>query len=269
MTTVVALLRAAHLGPTVVVTTSAALLSVALGLSGPRLVLVTAAVLAGQLVIGWSNDLLDAARDTAVNRTDKPLVTGELTRQVLSVALGVAAMATVVLSVGLGWRSALVHLVLVVSSGIAYNIGLKATVWSWLPYTVAFGSLPAVVSLAGAPPQLPAIWIVEASTALGTAAHFLNTLPDLADDAATGVVGLPHRIGARWSQVVATILLLLASLVAVLGPDGGPPRWAWGWLVAAAVVAVGALAGRGRVPFRCGIVIAVLDVTLLVLTGRR
>ena len=124
-------------------TTVAALLSVASGLEGWRLALVTAAVLAGQLVIGWSNDLLDAGRDTAVQRRDKPLATGELTTQAVSVALGVAAVAAVGLSTALGWRGALLHLLAVVGSGVGYNLVLKATAWSWLPYAVAFGSLPA------------------------------------------------------------------------------------------------------------------------------
>ena len=38
-----------------------------------RVALVTAAVLCGQLSIGWSNDLVDLARDRAVGRRDKPL----------------------------------------------------------------------------------------------------------------------------------------------------------------------------------------------------
>jgi 4-hydroxybenzoate polyprenyltransferase len=92
---------------------------------------------------------------------------------------------------------------------------------------VAFGSLPAVVSLAAPRPELPAAWIVAAGTAFGTAAHFINTLSELADDAATGIKGLPQRIGGRRSQVVATVLLLAASMVTVLGPGGSPPGVAW------------------------------------------
>ena len=46
-----------------------------------------------------------------------------------------------------------VHLVSV-ASGWAYNLGLKSTAWSWAPYAVAFGALPAVVSLAD-DPRLP------------------------------------------------------------------------------------------------------------------
>ena len=268
MTSMVALARAAHIEPTIVVTIIVALLSVGLGLDWPRAALVTAAVFAGQLVIGWSNDLLDVARDTAVNRSDKPLVTGDVTPRAVTVALGIAAMAAVGLSAALGWRAAVVHLLLVVGSGLAYNLGLKATAWSWLPYAVAFGSLPLMVSLAESAPGLPPLWIVVGATAVGTAAHFLNTLPDLADDAATGVRGLPHRIGGRRSQIVASLLLFSASVVAVLAPEGAPPGAGWVGLLVAGALAIGALTGRGRVPFQCAVAIAVVDVTLLVLMGK-
>ena len=262
------LIRAAHIEPTVVVTALAAFLALAEGLGPSRLMLVAAAVFAGQVVIGWSNDLLDMARDTAVRRRDTPLATGEVTTRAVAVALGAAAVAVVGLSAALGWRSALVHLVLVVGSGLAYNLGLKATAWSLLAYVVAFGSLPAVVTLAASGPRLPAVWLIAAGAALGAAAHFLNTLPDLADDASTGIRGLPHRIGGPRSQVVATVLLLAASVVAVLGPPGAPPAIAWAALALAAVLAAGALTGSGHTPFRCGLAIAGVDVLLLVLMAR-
>ncbi|QNN53464.1 UbiA family prenyltransferase [Nocardioides mesophilus] len=263
----VALLRAAHLGPTVAVTTVTALLAVAADLAAPDVAQVTLAVLAGQLVIGWSNDLIDADRDAQVARPDKPLATGAVTLGAVRTALGLAAAAAVVLSAVLGWRAGLLHLGAVVGAGLAYNLGVKATVWSWLPYAVAFGSLPAVVSLAGTPPQAPPVWLPVAGATLGVAAHFLNTLPDLGDDAATGVRGLPHRLGARVSQLLATLLLLVASVAAVLGPDGSPPLWAWAVLALTVGLAATALLGRGKVPFRAALAIAVVDVTLLAVMG--
>lgn len=257
-------MRAAHVEPTIAVTTIAAVLAFALGLNASRLMLAVAAVLAGQLVIGWSNDLIDAGRDCAVQRRDKPLVTGHLTRQALSVALACAAVAAVGLSAALGWRSAVIHLVLVVGSGVGYNLGLKTTALSWLPYTIAFGSLPAVLTLADHPPGLPAPWIVAASAALGTAAHFLNTLPDLVDDVATGVRGLPHRLGGRRSKLLATALLIVATVITALGPAGSPRGWVWLALAGACALGFGALTGHGRLPFRCAVAIAALNVTLLV-----
>lgn len=260
---VVPLLRAAHFGPSVAVTAIVALLALALDLSAYQGVVVTAAAFTGQLTIGWGNDLLDAHRDREVGRHDKPLVSGELAPSLVLRCLVVAAVGCVLLSFLAGWRSGMTHLALGVASGHLYNLYFKATLWSWLPYAVAFGALPAVVSLAGSPSQWPPTWMVGTAAMLGVAAHFLNTLPDFDDDAATGVRGLPHRMGAVRSRLTATALLVLGTVVAVLGPVGVPATW--GWAALAVVVALAALAlfGRGKAPFYAAVAIALVDVVLL------
>lgn len=256
------LLRAAHLGPTAAVTSIVAVLAVALDVPPTRAVLLTTAVLAGQLTVGWGNDWVDAARDRAVGRPDKPLATGELDPGLLLRCLALAAAACVVLSLLTGWRAGAAHLV-GVGFGHLYNLRLKSTPWSWLPYGAAFALLPVAVSLAADPHRWPPVWMIGTATMLGVGAHFLNALPDLDDDAATGVRGLPHRFGPLWSRLVATGLLLLGTVVVVLGPSGPAPAWAWGVLVAAVALATAALLGRGRLPFQAAIVIALLDVVLL------
>jgi 4-hydroxybenzoate polyprenyltransferase len=260
-----ALVRACHPGPTLAVTVLVGLLSVALGLDvGPGL-LVTAAVFAGQLTIGWSNDLIDAARDRAVSRTDKPLARGDLSEALVRKAIGVAGAACVVLSLACGWRSATVHLALGVASGWAYNLGFKRTGWSALPYAVAFGALPAVVSLAGADRAWPPAWMMVTGAVLGVGAHLLNALPDLADDDATGVRGLPQRLGAGRVRVLAPAVLLVGSVVATFGPRGAVPTGAWVGLVGCAALAVLAVVARGKLPFVAAIGIALVDVAVLVL----
>lgn len=260
---VLSLLRTAHFGPSVAVTTIAALLALALDLSLSKGVVVTGAVFTGQLTIGWGNDLLDVRRDREVGRPDKPLANGDLSPSFVLRWLLVAAAACVVLSFLAGWRSGATHVSLV-AVGHLYNVSLKATAWSWLPYAVAFGSLPAVVSLAGSPPRWPPTWMVGTAATLGIAAHFLNTLRDLVDDAATGVRGLPHRLGALPSRLIATALLVLASVMSVLGPAGAPPTWAWAALAGVIALATVALLGKGEAPFRAAIAIALVNVALLV-----
>lgn len=258
-----ALLRAAHLGPTLAVTTIAALLALTFGLPAQRAVVVTLAVFAGQLTIGWGNDLLDLHRDRGAARADKPLVTGQLAPSLVRRAMLGAAAVCVALSLLVGWRSAMTHLLLAVGSAHLYNLGLKATSWSWLPYAVAFGASPAVVSLADSPPQWPPLWIVGAAAALGVAAHFLNTLLDLEDDAATGVRGLPHRLGARWSRIIATTLLVVASAVVILAPSGAPAMWNAMAFAVVAALAILALLGTGKAPFYAAVTIAVVNIALL------
>jgi 4-hydroxybenzoate polyprenyltransferase len=262
-----ALVRACHPEPTVAVTTLAALLAVADGGGPGRVVLIALTILSGQLVIGWSNDLIDAGRDRSVGRADKPLATGDIEAAIVRATLAVAAASCFALSMLLGWQAAAVHLVLLVGAGLAYNLGLKATAWSWAPYAVAFGSLPAVVTLAAAEPRLPPAWMVLAGAMLGVGAHLVNALPDLDDDARTGICGLPHRLGRRRASVVAMAVLVLASVGAHLGPQDSAPWWSWVGLGVVLVLACVGLVGGGRMPFRAAILIAVVNVAVLVLRG--
>ena len=250
------------------VTAVSGLLAVAGDLPVGTVLLVIAAVFTGQLTIGWANDLLDLERDRAVGRTDKPVAAGDVPLPLIQGALAVAALACVALSAATGLPSALAHLGLVVAMGQAYNLGLKATVWSWLPYAVAFGALPAVVSLAADDPAVAPWWLILAGATLGVGAHLLNALPDLADDERTGVRGLPHRLGAHRSRLLAALLLGVASVAAALGPAGAPgPLVLGGLVVGVALVGVTAL-GRGRLPFQAAMALALLDVVLLVAAGR-
>jgi 4-hydroxybenzoate polyprenyltransferase len=229
--------------------------------------LLVAAVLAGQLSIGWSNDLIDADRDREATRPDKPLARDQVTVSAVRTAALAALAATVVLSASLGWRAAVLHLVLVVGSGWAHNLGLKASVWSWVPYAVAFGSLPAVVRLAGSErwALLPPVWMVCVGALLGVGAHLLNVLPDLVDDERAGIRGLPHRLGERATRALGPLLLLCGSVILALAPARPVPAWAWVVLGACVLLAVVAWTTRGRTPFVAAIGIALVDVAGLAL----
>lgn len=258
-----ALVRAAHAGPTLAVGVLAGALAVSVGLSVGRTCLVTAAVLAGQLSIGWSNDLIDLARDRQVGRTDKPLVTGAVSTTLARSACAVALVVTVVLSLLCGLVAGLVHLGCV-AAGWAYNLGLKATPVSWLPFALAFGGLPVFVVLAQPGAGLPAPWMPVAGALLGVGAHLVNTLPDLADDEQTGVRGLPHRIGELPTRVAAVVVLCAASIVIAVGSGSVPVEVLGVVLVCVAVLAGVALVARGRTPFRAAIGIALADAVMLV-----
>jgi 4-hydroxybenzoate polyprenyltransferase len=254
------LLRAAHPGPALAVVLLAVLLGVSSGLDPGQVLLVGSAVLAGQLSVGWSNDLIDEARDRAVERADKPLASGAVTRRTLLVACALAVVATVVLSLACGWAAGLVHL-LCVASAWAYNLGVKATAWSWAPYAASFGGLVVFVSLAG--DELPPWWLPVVGALLGVAAHLLNVLPDLADDAATGVRGLPHRLGPALIPRVAAAVLVAATVLLAVGAGIG--RWTSivGLVVVCALAGL-VLLGRGRIPFLAAVLVALTDVVLLI-----
>jgi 4-hydroxybenzoate polyprenyltransferase len=266
----VALARATHLEPALAVSAVAVLLAVAAGVGLGRTVLLGAAVLAGQASIGWCNDWLDADRDRAVSRQDKPVVQGVVTPGTLRTAALAAVAVAVVLSLLLGVVPGLLLLVLV-GSGWAYDAGLKRTALSPLPYLNGFGALPAgVVAAAPGTPGAP-WWLVAAGAALGGAAHVANVAPDVADDLATGVRGLPHRMGPVPSAIAGAVLLGGASLLLVTGPDGPPSPLGWAAAVLAApAVVVAALAGSPRarrLAFPAVMLLTVLDVVLLLAGG--
>ncbi|MEW2590113.1 UbiA family prenyltransferase [Micromonospora aurantiaca] len=272
-TRVLGLVRASHPEPAAAVTVVAALLAAGVGHSVAGVVAVALTVLASQLAVGWSNDLIDADRDAAVGRTDKPVTTGEVARPALARATAVAAVAVPVLALA-GGPAAAACATLGLVSALLYNRPLKSTPVSVLPYAVSFGALPAFVVLALPGSPMPPAWLVAAAALLGAGAHFANVLPDLADDARTGVRGLPHRLGPAGSRLAAAGLLLAATVALVLGPPG-PPSWAGLSAVAAAVAvpAVGwyagrAAAGRSATAFRAVLVVALIDVVLLVTSGR-
>lgn len=270
----ITLLRSAHPEPALAVTAVAGLLAFAAGHPPGSAALVTATVAASQLAVGWTNDAVDAPRDAAVGRAGKPVAAGVISRRTVALAAGSAAVASILLALTFPPPAAAVA-VAGLASGLAYDWPLKLTALSVLPYAVSFAALPAFVVLAV--PATPPLWLVAAGGLLGAGAHFANVLPDLADDAASGVRGLPHRLGGTGSAVAATGLLLAATAVLVVGPAGPPAGLGLAALLVAVVaVPAGWYAGRrassaGRRPtalFRTFQAVALCNVALLVLAGR-
>lgn len=263
------LVRATHPEATVAVTLITTVLAVAVG-RGWEAGWVAAAVLAGQASVGWSNDWLDAARDRAAGRVDKPTVRGIVPvptlRRAATAALGLA----VALSLVSGLPATAAHAV-ALALAWSYNLNLKLRLTSVLAYAGAFAMLPLFVTLGLPGRLLPPWWAVGAAALLGAGAHCTQALPDLSSDAEMGVRGFPQRLGPRKSLLVAAALLGAGTLVVVLGPAGPPGASARALLVLAlvlvgAVVAAG-LAGRQRLAFPLTLATAGVTVVALLRSG--
>lgn len=269
-----ALWASTHPGPTLVVTALSFTLGIAVGLEPWRLAVLALAVFAGQVSVGISNDAIDVARDRAVGRTDKPLARGDASVRSAWVAAGAAVVVALLLSALLGVGMLLAH-ALALASAWAYNAGLKATVWSVVPFLVSFGLLPSLATLSAPSPAMAPLWASAAGAALGAAVHLTNVLPDLADDARTGIRGLPHRLGARVSAVVAVAAIMTGAVAVLVGPGASAPTAvAWVFFVAVAAVAAAALVlalvrPPSRALFRLAMLAALLLATQLVLTSAR
>ncbi|MEU3794423.1 UbiA family prenyltransferase [Streptomyces fructofermentans] len=258
-----------HPGPVVVVTALMGALAVSAGQSTARCVLTGAAVLVGQLSVGWCNDAFDARRDIAAGRHGKPVVDGTVGVRQVWVAAYAALALCVPLSFACGLWAGAVHLA-GVAAAWAYDLRLKATAWSWAPYAVGFASLPAFVAL-GLPGQpWPAWWVVTAGALLGVGAHLGDVLPDIRVDLATGVRGWPHRLGPRGALLLLPVPLVAASAALVLGPAGPPGRWGVAVLgVSVLMATAGTVLGRRweRMAFAVAVAVAAVDVALLLVRG--
>ena len=259
-----ALARACHPGPSLAVTAFATAMAIGSGRRCGALP-VAAAVLSGQLSVGWSNDYIDRDRDRRAGRTDKPIVAGAIGAETVRAAAAAAAVACVPLSLLSGWRAATVHGA-AVTAAFGYNARLKGTAASVVPYLGAFGALPAFVTLGGSPRRWPSSSTVLAAALMGAGAHFVNTLPDLEADASTGIRGLPHRLGHQGSLVAGVSLLGVAA--AAVARSGDEPLGRVGQVLCAAAassvagVVAAAATGRPRLAWRLALCTSGVTVAL-------
>jgi 4-hydroxybenzoate polyprenyltransferase len=216
------LLRCSHPEPVAGVTVIVTILALSAGRGPFRSTIMATAVFCGQLLVGWTNDFLDADRDLASGRVDKPVAIGRVPRAEVRNAAVVAFILVVPLSFLAGLWAGVAHLIAVFMA-TAYNFGLKRTPYSVVPYVVAFGLVPAFITLGPPITHVPPLWATAAAALLGAGAHFTQTLPDIARERIAGVRGLPQLLGQKVSAVVGPVILAAAAVCIALGPSHPRP----------------------------------------------
>ncbi|MBF6590577.1 MAG: UbiA family prenyltransferase [Ktedonobacterales bacterium] len=167
------------------------------------LVRVLVAVGCAQIAIGALNDYRDRALDAASKPT-KPLARGLIAPwEALALALGATGL-LLALAPPLG-LAPFVLLALIEGLGLAYDLWFKGTPVSALLYAIYFPLIPLLAwAVFGRwQPFLP--WLLPLGAVLGVAMNVANSLPDLEDDLAAGVRGLPHLLGMRRGLLVVWI----------------------------------------------------------------
>lgn len=212
--TLISLFLSSHPMPSLAVTTFALLYGVSAGLGFEQLVLVAFAVLAQQFSVGLSNDWLDYSRDKQVARQDKPLAKGELSPKVVRNVAFMFVLISLLIAFAMGFVNGIV-MTAMLAAGWSYNLGLKAGMFSVVPYVIGFGILPSFVTVAATEPYFPEAWVFVVASLLGVSAHFANALPDLIDDRETGINALPHLLGSRASGLVISVTAVAASGIVV------------------------------------------------------
>jgi len=201
------LLKASHFGPTLLVVTITCILSLT-QFSISDSAFIAFAILLGQFVVGWSNDLIDFPKDKAAGRIKKPLVAGTITEEALRISLGIALPSALIVSLlsPLGVSGTAIHFIGLLSA-TAYNFKLKSTLLSVVPYIVSFGALPWAIYVAAG--NTPPTWIVLGFILFASAFHFLNVIKDLEADIDQKVMGLPQVLGRKKSIAIAVLLGVL------------------------------------------------------------
>jgi 4-hydroxybenzoate polyprenyltransferase len=218
---VIGLARASHFGPTLLVTSLSLFFAQLYWWEGPA-ILIALSVFTGQLVVGWSNDLIDHKDDLFHQRVKKPLVAGLITPTFLMRWLRVMVPIALFTNLfgPLGFKGGGLS-ILAIGLAVAYNFYFKFNVLSPLPYAIAFGALPSCMALSK--DQLPPLWMWLGGALFGIAAHFINVVKDLEQDRISGINGLPQRCGKVGSIVIAAVLIVAAVTLLLLSDLSLPP----------------------------------------------
>lgn len=194
-----------------------------------------------QFAIGATNDLFDEDLDRS--KPSKPIPAGLVSRRMAAaVALvsgggGLAVAATYGLPV-------LAMASVMLGAGLVYDAFLKRGPWGWVAFSVAFPILP-VYAWYGAATELPPRWevLLPVAALCGPLLQVANGLVDLERDRATGITGLPGRLGRRRSLMLMAILIVTIHGLAwlTLAADARLPVATIVVLVGASALALGGL----------------------------
>lgn len=261
--TPLALLRLAHPLPTLLNAVAAAALATVAGAGPSAAGLVALTMLGVHTCIGASNDYLDRHRDRG--RPEKPIASGALPPSAglllsaVGITVGLVAAAQVsTLTFALAITGALV--------GATYNVWLKHTALSWLPFALGVSIIPAFAwSTVGREIPAPVLALSLAALPGGAALALQNSLADRALDLQSGMRSAAVRLGERTALILLALLhLVTVTALLVVAPRNTPPallavaafllaagvacsatrsRWTRqrGWEISAAALAVAAL----------------------------
>jgi len=177
---------------------------------------IAAIMLLVQFSISALNEWADADFDRRAQR-QRPIPLGLVSR---GAALGVAVVCAVgafllcvladlgpfaLLLVGIG-----------TASGWAYDLRLKATPLSFVPFAVAFPLMPFWIGVLAARPLSSLMILFLGGSPLAAAIHLADAIPDREADRAAGLRTLAVALGTPRAELAAAGLLLLGSLVSTV-----------------------------------------------------
>lgn len=241
-----------HPGPSLLVTVVLVAIAGLAGRGVPdgvRVLQLVGAMLPVQLCIGVVNDVVDLSADTA-SKPYKPLVRGVIGRStaiVLGLVLGAIGLASAATINGptLGLDA------LALAAGLSYDLGLRRTPLSWVPWWGGMAVLPleGYASAGAIPSSLLVLIPLAGLIAIGL--HFANALPDIDGDRIAGRRSLPVIVGVNGSRWAGPIALVAAGALALTlaGPLGQAGLVFFAGVTALLFGVVAVTATRSKTPF--------------------
>ena len=187
-----------------------------IGVRDPRFWSIGAITLLVQFSISALNEWADADLDRRAGR-QRPIPLGLVSRgAALTVAVVSAVGAFLLCVLSNPGPLALLLVGLGTACGWAYDLWLKATPLSFVPFAVAFPLMPFWIgALAGRPlPSLVVLFL--GGGPLATAIHLADAIPDRDRDQESGLRTLAVALGEPGAEMAAAGLLLLGTVVSIV-----------------------------------------------------
>lgn len=202
-----------------------------------------------QLAIGAANDWADAPADETA-QPGKPIPSG-LVRRPTAARLALAAAAAGLALAALAGPAPLALAAAGLAAGLAYDLRLKGTRWSWVPYAVGVPLLP-VFAWVGATGSLPEPFAVLVPIAMlaGAGLAVANALADLERDRAAGTETVATSLGLDRARRIGAVLqgLVVAAALGSAVMFGGDGAWVALAAAGSTIVLAGLAIGWNRRP---------------------
>lgn len=208
---------------------------------GRTTLLLVLAIIGSQATVGVVNDLRDRDLD-ATEKPHKPLIAGRCSLPG-AYALGTGMFLISVVAGALLGPVSLLLVLAMTAAGLVYDLWLKRTAASFVPYVLGLPILPvwAWVCVRDAPPRL---WLTyPLGVLIGFGLHLANALPDAERDARGGVRGLVQIAGKRNALALCFGTFALALVAVIALTWGHASALIVALLALAAALGVGALIG--------------------------
>ncbi len=198
------------------------------------------AMLGLQFAIGTANDLADTARDR-IGHPWKPIPAGLVRTRAAQIVFTLCAGSGMALAASVRVESLAVGAI-GLADGLLYDLRLKGTPMSWLPFAAGVALLP-VFAWVGATGSLPVVFfgIVPMALLAGAILATTNALADLESDRAADTASVATKLGRR--RTLALNGLLLIALQVIAGVTSVAAKTSFAWLLAE--LAGAALGGLG------------------------